>query len=287
MHSRKSTMVLIATLVALVAALAGSARAAGNERLLYVFNGYDGSGPEQDLTFDAQGNLYGTTVAGGETNMGTVFKLTPGPNGTWSETVLHTFQNNGKDGSTPKGGVIVDKAGNLYGTTSMPGGAVFELTPGPDGTWSETVLHTFGQSLGVDGSFPNGDLIMDKAGNIYGTTNAGGGYRPGYGSGGTVFELARASNGPWSYATVFSFNNKGGGSYPNAGLAMDAAGNLYGTTIGTNYDTGKEVGGDGIVFKLTRGSDGEWTETVLHTFHNPNLRDSWGRLIMGPGRVRP
>jgi uncharacterized repeat protein (TIGR03803 family) len=107
-------------LMALVAALAGSARASGNEKVLYGFNGYDGSAPDQDLTFDAYGNLWGTTTAGGETNLGTLFKLTPGPNGTWTETV-QSFQDDHKGGMVPRSGVIFDKAGNLYGATASGG----------------------------------------------------------------------------------------------------------------------------------------------------------------------
>ncbi|MGA2076333.1 MAG: choice-of-anchor tandem repeat GloVer-containing protein [Terriglobia bacterium] len=286
MARRKCTMVLIATLMALVAALAGSDVSAGNDKVLYDFHGYDGSTPDQDLTFDAQGNLWGTTLSGGEPNHGTVFKLTPGPNGAWSETFL-SFQDDHKVGGGPKGGVIMDRAGNIYGTTAGGGpnghGAIFELTPGPNGTWSESVLHAFGQDNGMvlegDGSGPEGDLVMDKAGNIYGTTHDGGACGPGQSPGGTVFELTRAPNGAWSYARLFSFCKKGGGFFPTPGVAIDAAGNLYGTTSVTDLGNG---GGDGVVFMLTRGASGDWAETVLHTFHNPNLRDSWGRLLWPP-----
>jgi uncharacterized repeat protein (TIGR03803 family) len=256
----------------------------GGLRVLYGFNANDGSTPEQDLTFDTQGNLYGTTTSGGDgNNLGTVFKLTPNSNGTWSETVLRSFAANGEDGNQPRGGVIFDKAGNLYGTTIMGGshsaGTIFEMTPGPNGTWTETILHSFSQN--GDGNAPWGDLVMDKAGDIYGTTRAGGKFRPGRASvgNGTVFELTRASNGAWSYSVVYNFglNDAPGTGYGvSAGLAIDAAGNLYGTTIDSASS------GDGVAFKLTRGPNGTWTETILHQFHNPNLKDAQGRLLWPP-----
>lgn len=144
MHSRKSLMVLIATLVALAAALGGSAGAAGNERVLYTFSGgADGGQPMSDLVFDAHGNLYGTTHDGGEFGDGTVFELSPAANGLWSEwkeTVIHSFHNDRKDGAHPCAGLTFDKEGNLWGTTEnggtdttgpavIIGGTVFELLP--------------------------------------------------------------------------------------------------------------------------------------------------------------
>ena len=237
MPSRKSTMVQIATLMALVAALAGSAWASGNEKILYGFNGYDGSGPDQNLTFDAQRNLWGTTTAGGETNLGALFKLTPGPNGTWTETV-QSFQDDHKGGIDPKSGVIFDKAGNLYGATGSGGpygaGTIFEIRPGPNGMWSETVLYSYGNN-DPNGGTPWGDLLMDKAGNIYGTVSLGGRGIPGKGiSGGTVIEMSQAANGAWTETILYSFpmfGAKGGkeGTAPKGGLIFEAAGNLYGT----------------------------------------------------------
>jgi uncharacterized repeat protein (TIGR03803 family) len=274
MQSRKISMILVVTLVACLAGLARRARAADNARVLYAFTGPDGASPKSDLIFDAHGNLYGTTYAGGAYNLGTVFELSPGPDGKWSATVLHSFQQDGKDGIYPQSGVIFDKAGNLYGTTfsggPTGGGTLFELSPGPNGTWSETLLHVFTTFGFADDGLIPGDLIMDKAGDIYGTTMMGGGR----GSIGTIFRLARTANGAWSYAKVYSFSSKGGGFGVSAGLVLDAAGNLYGGS--------EELPGNGgVVFKLTRGSNGAWTETVLHIFQKPGLTDMYGHSLGG------
>jgi uncharacterized repeat protein (TIGR03803 family) len=112
--------------------------------------------------------------------------LTPGKNGTWTRTILHNFNEDSLDGAVPEGGLILDKAGNLYGTTATGGthgnGTVFELTPS-NGKWTEKVLHNFNDN-GKDGATPYSGLIMDKAGNLYGTTAGGGTHM-----GGTIFEL--------------------------------------------------------------------------------------------------
>ena len=280
MPSRRSTVVLIATLLALVAAPGGSAWAAGNERVLYTFSGGpDGGQPMSELVFDAHGNLYGTTHDGGEFGDGTVFELTPAANGLWSEwkeTVIHSFHNDRKDGAHPSAGLIFDKEGNLWGTTEnggtdtagpavIIGGTVFELSPGPNDTWSETV-YSF-QHANI-----HSGLIFDKAGNIYGTTqtdprNMGTGN-------GTVFKLARASNGKYSPTTIYAFKQTrvqfmqntpyNDGSMPLGGVILDEAGNLYGTTSAESAGT---TSNGGILFKLTRGSASTWAETVLHNFN--------------------
>jgi len=156
----------------------------GTEALLYKFNGgSDGAFPYAPVIFDQNGNLYGTTPRGGAFDCGTVFKVTP-PD---TESVLYAFTC-GADGANPGGGLVMDEQGNLYGTTAEGGlldcdngfgcGVIFELTP------SETlnVLHTF--TGGNDGSFPNGPLVLDSQGNLYGTTYDGGAYGVG-----TVFAL--------------------------------------------------------------------------------------------------
>ena len=148
------------------------------ESVLHSFTGSDGENPEAGLVFDAVGNLYGTTIAGGASackplnGCGVVFKLAPNPDGTWTESVLHSFSR--QDGIEPQAGLIFDAAGiNLYGTTQIDGpsggGTVFKLAPNPDGTWTESVLHSF---TGV-GDFPLAPVILDTAGNLYGTTNRG------------------------------------------------------------------------------------------------------------------
>jgi uncharacterized repeat protein (TIGR03803 family) len=233
------------------------------ETVLYSFrSGTDGAVPGAGLIFDAAGNLYGTTTAGGPNN-GTVFELTPTTAGGWTEQVLYRFcsQANCTDGQYPYGSLIFDAAGNLYGTTEFGGtygaGTVFKLTPAAGGGWTETVLYSFGR--GTDGASPLVGLIFDVVGNLYGTTTFGGTY-----GAGTVFELTPTAGGGWTETVLHSFNPNNGtdGFNPYAGLIFDAAGNLYGTTYyGGSY-------GGGTVFELTPAAGGGWTETVLRSFGN-------------------
>jgi len=143
----------------------------------------DGEGPG-GVIFDPQGNMYGVTGSGGKYGGGTVFELTSNGDGTWTETILHSFGN--LHPNVGVNGLIRDKDGNLYGTTYADGlydaGCAFELSPKEGGRWEYTVLHNFGH--GEDGSNPTGDLVMDAAGNLYGTTLSGGTYREG-----TAFEI--------------------------------------------------------------------------------------------------
>ncbi len=159
------------------------------ETVLHNFNqnGTDGAFPDAGLVFDAAGNLYGTTSAGGLYYDGTVFELSPAVGGGWTETMLHNFIDNGTDGVRPEAGLIFDAAGNLYGTTITGGtnycngyfgnscGTVFQLSPTEGGGWTETVLHNFIDN-GTDGWQPYAGLIFDAAGNLYGTTILGGTY---------------------------------------------------------------------------------------------------------------
>jgi len=247
-----------------VALLVTSAQAASSEKVLYSFTGgADGSGPVAGLVFDAAGNLYGTAYSGGAKGFGTVFQLTPGSNGKWTQNVIHTFTG-GNDGGLPMAGLTFDSAGNLYGTTSGNGakghGVVFQLKPGSNGKWTERVLHTFNFK---DGGEPVGGLIFDAAGNLYGTTMKGGAHEYG-----TVFQLSLGSNGKWKIKVLHSFNSNGhDGYFPQAGLALDPAGNLYGTT----HDGGSK--NCGIVFQLVLGTNGKWTENVIHVFNAGNGHD--------------
>jgi uncharacterized repeat protein (TIGR03803 family) len=231
------------------------------ENILYSFksDGEDGGGPEGDLIFDRTGNLYGTTVGGGAYNYGTVFQLSPNGNGSWTESVLHSFINDGKDGGVPFAGVIFDSAGNLYGTTLGGGaydyGTVFRLSPNGDGSWTESVLHSFNAD-GKDGYGSFAGIIFDPAGNLYGTTLNGGAYNAG-----TVFQLAPNGDGSWKESILHSFNVDGKDGYQSwANLTFDHAGNLYGTTkYGGTYDRG-------TVFKLKPTLKGGWREAVEHSF---------------------
>src|ERR1700691_1467618 len=197
--------------------------AAGNETILYSFmGGSDGANPTAGVTLDSSGNLYGTTYSGGTPgNAGTVYKV----DATGHETVLYSFTG-AADGGSPAGGVVFDAAGNLYGTTESSGigGVVFKLDP----AGHETVLHTFGRH--GDGQNPLAGVVLDAAGNLYGTTFQGG---PAYH--GIVFELDPAGN----LTVLHGFTGHADGSYPYAGVVLDSAGNVYGTTSeGGKKDTG-------------------------------------------------
>jgi uncharacterized repeat protein (TIGR03803 family) len=174
----------------------------------------------------------------------------------------------GRDGFTPYAGLIFDAAGNLYGTTygggTYGGGTVFEVSPGASDQWSEKVLYSFGS--GKDGVTPQGGLIFDGKGNLYGTTSFGGAF----GGYGTVFELS-PSNGQWTESVLHAFNQKDGAWPWYARLSFDTAGNLYGTTSsGGNQDcNGGNNSGCGEVFQLVP-SNGQWTESVLHFFSSGN-----------------
>jgi uncharacterized repeat protein (TIGR03803 family) len=229
------------------------------ETVLHSFAGppNDGDNLFVGLVSDASGNLYGTTENGGVD--GTAFELTLS-NGAWIETVIHNFTGPPNDGSTPSSGLVFDKQGNLYGTASYGGspssnGVVFELSPVSGGGWTETILYSFLGSS--DGYYPQGDVVFDQLGNLYGTTRSGGVYNTG-----TVFELT-PSNGHWTKNTIYSFDGLNGGNTPNAGLVIDAKGSLYGTASGGG------VYGWGGVFRLTP-SNGGWTATTLFNFTGGN-----------------
>jgi hypothetical protein len=164
---------------------------------------------------------------------------------------------------TPKGpfpgSLIFDATGNLDGTSGGDGspGAAFQLTPTSTGGWTYHLLHRF--TGGNDGSTPNGPLIFDSAGNLYGTTGGGGVY--GYGN---VFRLTPNSNGGWTEHVLHQFTGGKQGAQPAAGLTHDATGNLYGTTYyGGNLSNCSS--GCGVAFELTPNSNGGWKEIVLHT----------------------
>jgi uncharacterized repeat protein (TIGR03803 family) len=184
----------------------------------------------------------------------------------WNEKVRLNF--NGSDGVNPVAGLIFDAAGNLYGTTYGGGtygyGTVFELTPNGSGGWTQTVLYSFGANGQYDGANPYAGLIFDAAGNLYGTTYSGGTYSNCVDplTCGTVFELTPTAGGGWTETTLYSFSGRPDGSNPGAGLILDAASNLYGTTLGGG------AYGYGTVFELTPTGGGNWSETVLHSFGN-------------------
>jgi len=257
--------------LAVVIALVGSAFAQHVRQ--FKFSGANGSNPQGGVVFDDAGNLYGSAYAGGSTNLGVVYEITPTQNGA-TETVLYEFmgRNNG-DGANPIGDLIFDQSGNLYGVTQYGGslsaacneelgcGTVFELSPPLQlgEAWTETVLYRF-QGDPTDGNEPLAGLVFDSAGNLYGTT-AFGGLDNGHCTGcGTVFVLSppSQSGGGWTETILYEFQGGSDGYQPMGGLVFDPAGNLYGTTsLGGEYS--------GTIFQLTPPlSQGNWSETVIH-----------------------
>jgi uncharacterized repeat protein (TIGR03803 family) len=341
MHSSSKRIGLRCFLFVTVAGLLGARPAqAQTETVLYSFcsmpNCIDGSAPVGNLVLDPQGNVYGTTLDGGDQESGIVFEVTSGG----TETVLHSLgryagaygegglirdakgnlygttegssyfgllgskyfgsvfklekQNlqylyrftdkNVANGAVPTSGLVKDALGNLYGTAQYGGsgscagygcGTVFKVTP--KGT--QTVLYNF---LGkTDGEAPNGGLLLDSAGNLYGTTDFGGGGGTGCGQAaycGTVFKVAPDG----TEKILYSFAGGADGGRPLAGLVMDAEGNLYGTTLegGTSSHCSD---GCGTVFKVT--PDG--TETVLHSFgeSTDGISPTSGLVMDGQGTL--
>ena len=250
------------------ARLCENALCGGSETVLYRFSGgRDGANPTWgDLNFDQAGNVYGTTLQGGDNGVGAVFMLSPSPGG-WAESTLYSFAL--ETGAYPQSGVIFDSAGNLYGTASNYGlygfGMIYQLSPSTS-SWIESTLYSFQGT--ADGLGPIGGLVFDQAGNLYGATVAAG---AGTG-GGTVYQLTNLQ-GSWSFATLYSLTGAYGG--PEDSLAMDAAGNLYGTT----YSDG--AFGFGSVFKLAPQSDGSWVYTDLHDFTaGPDGRNPVGSVLI-------
>ncbi len=271
--------------------LSPSANGKWKSKVLHNFTGgKDGASPMSGLILDAAGNLYGSASGGGKYNSscqggcGVVFELTPSANGKWTEKVLHAFAY--EDGYFPYASLVFDTAGNLYGTTLGDGsksgdsGTAFQLTPVANGKWNHRVLHWFG--YGGDGIFPYAGLIFDAAGNLYGTTTYGGFYY-----GGTVFRLEPGANGRWTERILHSFGNYlvNDGYNPYAGLALDGAGNLYGTT--TLGGSTCSASGDtcGTVFRLTLGAKGKWTERVLHSFNSDSASPFSGLVIDAVGNL--
>src|SRR5271166_1896034 len=269
--------ILAATILTILPVQA--AWAAPNYKVLHAFGaGKDGGGLWTSVTLDKKGDLYGATSGGGAYAYGTVFRLAPHPNGNWTESVLHSFKNGDPDGSEPNGGLVQDPSGKWYGTTSRDGayhgGTAFQLTHEPNG-WKANVIYAFGEKSD-DGGFPMAGLIMDGTGNLYGTTPKGSPWS-------TAFELTPDSGG-WKETVIYRFcassPNCADGTEPQAGLILDAKGNLFGTTAGGG--TGCGAGGCGTVYELQRTSSG-WKEVVLHRFNNDGkdgVEPGWGALAM-------
>ncbi len=233
-----------------------------SQTVIYSFTGPnngDGAYPFAGLVFDAAGkNLFGTTYQGGASSQGTVFELS-NSGGTWKETVLHTFDDiSGSDGYYPYGTLTFDAAGNLYGTTlyggKFGGGTVFQLKAS-NGKYTYKLIHAFTTSSS-SAYYPYAGLVVDsKNGYLYGTTYNGGVIW----NAGAVYQLRQVS-GVWIFSVIYNFLGDSLGQYSEAGLAVDATGNLY----GTNYQGGAFNLGD--VFKLTPGSNNKWTQKIIYSF---------------------
>jgi uncharacterized repeat protein (TIGR03803 family) len=256
--SRVATIALVLFAMAITYAPLAQAQ---TYAVLANFFGSNGTNPLY-VTLDAAGNIYGTTFYGGPYGTfgpGTVFKLTRRSSG-WLLTTLYNFYGQ-HDGGNPWGGVTFGPDGSLYGTASGGGlqghGVVYKLQPPTTicrtvfCPWTETVLYNF--TGGADGEGPQGNLVFDRAGNIYGTTLAAQS-----GNFGALYELS-PSQGHWNLTVIHTFTNSSDGGGPANGVIFDQAGNVYGTT---------ETGGShnlGVVYEFTPGTSG-WTETVLHNF---------------------
>jgi uncharacterized repeat protein (TIGR03803 family) len=247
--------------------------------------------PEGSLIFDNAGNLYGTTLNGGANGFGAVYELILQPGGVYKQSVLYSFAGYPTDGSNPVAALVFDTAGNLYGTTIQGGdssnckgiqrnpigcGTVFELQPVAGGGWTELMLHSFTGAT-ADGATPNGSLIVDSNGNLFGTTAIGGKKNCASGGAdsgcGTVFELS-PGNGSWTENILYEFTNSTDGALPQAAVVFDAFGNLYGTTLGianTSY---------GTVFKLTPATGGGWTESTVYAFDITHGEYPYSNLVL-------
>jgi uncharacterized repeat protein (TIGR03803 family) len=228
----------------------------------------DGCQPLSDLVMDSAGNIFGTTTGGGPGGgscaggCGTVFELSPQQGGGWTETLLHSFDD--EDGALPRGGLFRDKAGNLFGTTAAGDGTrcygvgcgtVFELSP-TDSGWNFSNIHVF---EATDGGMPWGVLIEGPKGMLYGTTTGGGSE-----GGGTAFALAR-SKGAWTETVLYNFKGSSDGGTPQGGLRSNGSGGFFGTTFSGGQSGCEDDDGCGVVFDLTE-SGGVWSETVLYSF---------------------
>ncbi len=286
-----TTLAFLSLLIALALLVASAQPAqAQTYQVLYNFtNSLDGGFPRAGLTLDRAGSLYGTTSQGGAQNGGTVFKMAL-HNSSWIFSPLYSFAG-GNDGFQPVARVIIGPNGSLYGTTLAGGGSqncgccgcgtVFNLQPNPTAagaaiaSWRETVLHRFTGDP-TDGQGPQAEVIFDQAGSLYGTTFFGGS------GGGTVFKMTPGSGG-WTESTLYNFDSSHGGPYsPNAGVVIDNAGNLYGTTV-----SGAGSNSSGVVYQLTHSGSG-WIENTIFAFGNSDLGaepyagvifDSAGNLI--------
>jgi uncharacterized repeat protein (TIGR03803 family) len=256
-----------------IAAMLVTTASASSTKVIYSFaGGKDGEYLDTDLVMDAAGNIYGSTVSGGDFGGGTVFELSPSGS-SWKHTVLYSFTG-GKDGGEPYKGVTLDSQGNIYGTAVTGGGGsceggcgvAFKLTNN-GGTFTYSAMHIF--TGGNDGSGPGSGLTFDQQGNVYGMTPTGGAFGLG-----TIYQLKPQSGGSYKFNLVHAFTGGNDGSSGSAGrLVFDHAGNIYGVaTVGGAL-------GKGVAFELTHSQTG-WTLTPLYAFQDqPDGALPYGGLL--------
>jgi uncharacterized repeat protein (TIGR03803 family) len=244
--------------------------------VIYEFNNNYAGQVDSPVSMDAAGNLYGALDYSGTLGDGQIYQLTPNGSGGWNSKIIYTFGHSG-DGLYPTGPLTLDSSGNIYGTTPYGGsqgaGTVYELSPSGGGTFKEKILHNFKGSS--DGGFPLGGVILDPAGDLFGTTDLQSG------GNGTVFRLA-LSGTTWVNHVIHTFSASSDGSVPSeyGSLTMDASGNIYGATY---YGGANNFG---TVFKLSP-SGGSWTETVLYSFTGgrDGAQPNANLLLTSSGRI--
>jgi uncharacterized repeat protein (TIGR03803 family) len=231
----------------------------GKETVLYSFTGgVDDGIPSNGLIMDAQGNLYGTNAGVGDGTHGGVFELSPSGSG-WTEQAVYVAD-------TSFAGLTMDANGNIFGLTFT---TVFELSPNGNGGWTPTVIHTFAGAPD-DGSNPEGTLVFDQTGNLYGTTTFGG-----LNDEGTVYELIPGNNGVWTEQILYSFESGKAARSPFGGVVLDASHNIYGTTPFSG--TAKT----GTVFELIAPlGEGSYQEKTLWTFDRTDGELPYGGVIL-------
>ncbi len=237
------------------------------ETVLHSFTGgSDGYNPLK-IVLDSAGDIYGVTQQGGANGGGVVFKMTPRSDGGYRFLTLHAFPDGSSDGLLPTT-IVLDSKGNVYGGTASDQagdchtygcGVIFRLSPTATGTWGESILHHF---TGVpDGMSPYGNMILDGADNLYGTTSSGGVACDGNNLGcGSVYQLTYSS-GSWSESILYTFDFTNGES--PASLVEDASGNLYGVTVFGGLNNGSCYSGCGTVFELSPSTSG-WTGSSIY-----------------------
>ena len=239
--------------------------------VIFSFEEDEGEYADTDLETDSAGNIYGTTVLGGDHGSGTVFQLSPTPDG-WVHTVLYSFTG-GADGGEPYKGVTLDRQGNLYGTAVTGGsgsceggcGVLYKLT-NSGGTWTQSIIHAF--TGGDDGSGPGARVTVDQGGNIYGMTPTGGAYGLG-----TIYKIHQAG-GASDLRVIHAFTGGADGGSGSAGRMILRKGRLYGAaTTGGSY-------GSGVIFELSPRGVGEWAFRPIYSFQGqPDGSFPYGALL--------